>query len=128
MTTKEDGAKWALMKIANIQLSEQDYKDLDSYRRRRRLSKKLSGAGSVALLGSIPVSILSKPGGIGSRIGTGMALGGALSALGGMGVRYSANKKRQKVVARMRQKARAMMRRRGQPMPRAPRLKRVTYA
>tara|TARA_Y100001973_G_scaffold99147_1_gene157918 strand:- start:10192 stop:10578 length:387 start_codon:yes stop_codon:yes gene_type:complete len=128
MINRDDGAKWALMKVANIQLTEQDYKDMRSYRRRRKVGRKLSGAGSAALLGSIPLSILSKPGGLAGKVGTGLALGGAFSALGGLGAHYSANRKRQKLVSRLRQRARAMMKRKGQPMPRAPKIKRIRYA
>ena len=73
-----------------------------SYRKRKKLARQLSTAGSIGMVGSIPVGILGR-GPIGAATSTGMALGGALSYLGGMAADASANSKLKKILRRQRQ-------------------------
>ena len=87
-------------KLAQQLLSPEDIKDIRSYRDRRALATNMSTAGSVGLLGSIPLSMLGKTPRA-HKAANILALGGAASALGGLGVNYSANKKKDRVAKRV---------------------------
>jgi hypothetical protein len=78
----------------------QDQDLIKSYRKRKKLERDMTTAGSIGMVGSIPISILAKRPTT-AAIGSGMAIGGALSYLGGMAAGASANNKRKKLQQRV---------------------------
>lgn len=89
----------SLKKIARFNFTEEEKEDLNKAFKRRKLGKNLRNIGSVAMLSSIPIEVFSKSP-MGGKIGAGLAVGGAGSALTGIGLNYLGSKKIENIAAK----------------------------
>ena len=96
-----------LARQVRVPITQQDREDIISAGKRIRAGRTLGSAGNVALLSSIPISILAKKPMM-RNVGNVAAIGGVGSILAGMGLKASGRSKFNKVRQRKIQQARGL--------------------